>query len=109
MNCPFIVKCYVFCEVASNKGAGSQFGEAVQRIGVDLKPNPATANYEDFRFTEGGSGLGSAFETSTSLKGIGAGVQGRSPQWDETHFLTKSISFYDVFGQGLGGGPAEGD
>ena len=95
--------------MASNKGAGSQFGEAVQRIGVDLKPNPATANYEDFRFTEGGSGLGSAFETPKSLRGIGAGVRGRSQGWDETHFLTKSISFYDVFGRGLGRGPAEGD
>ena len=95
--------------MASNKGAGSQFGEAVQRIGVDLKPNPATANYEDFRFTEGRSGLGSAFETPKSLRGIGAGVQGRPQDWDETHFLTKSISFYDVFGRGLGRGPAEGD
>ena len=71
----FIIKCYVFCEVASNKGAGSQFGEAAQCIGVDSKPNPATANYEDFRFTEGRSGLGSAFETSKSLRGIGAGVR----------------------------------
>ena len=95
--------------MASNKGAGSQFGEAVQRIGVDLKPNPATANYEDFRFTESGSGLGSAFEPPKKLRGIRVGVQGRYPGWDETHFLTKSTSFYDVFGRGLGGGPAEGD
>ena len=61
--------------MASNKGAGSQFGEAVQRIGVDLKPNPATANYEDFRFMEGSSGLGSALEAPKSLRGIGAGVR----------------------------------
>ena len=95
--------------MAANKGAGSQFEGAVRCMGVDLKPNPATANYEDFRFTEGRSGLGSAFETPKSLRGIGAGVRGRSPGWDETHFLTKSTSFYDVFGRGLGRGPAEGD
>ena len=62
--------------MASNRGAGSQFGEAVQRIGVDLKPNPATANYEDFCFVEGRSGLGSAFKGPKKHGGIGRGVQG---------------------------------
>ena len=100
---------YVFCEVAANKGAGSQFEEATRCIGVDLKPNLGTAKYEDFRFAEGRSGLGSAFEGPKKHGPIGRGVRGRSPQWDETQFLTKSISFYDVFGRGLGRGPAEGD
>ena len=95
--------------MAANKAAGCQFEEAIRCLGVDLKPNPATANYEDFRFTEGRSGLGSAFERPEKMEGTGAGVRGRYPRWDETHFLTKSISFYDVFGRGLGRGPAEGD
>ena len=82
----FAVKRKVSCEVAANKGAGSQFGEAVSCIGVDLKPNPASANYEDFCFVEGRSGLGSAFEAPKSLRGIGAGVRGRYWGWDETHF-----------------------
>ena len=63
--------------MASNKGAGSQFEGAVKCMGVDLKPNLGTVKYDDFRFAEGCSGLGSAFETSKSLRGIGAGVQGR--------------------------------
>ena len=78
-------------------------------MGVDLKPNLGTVKYEDFRFAEGRSGLGSAFEGPKNHGPIGRGVRGRSPHWDETHFLTKSISFYDVFGRGLGRGPAEGD
>ena len=93
--------------MAANRGAGSHFEEAIRCLGVDLKPNPATANYEDFRFTESRSGLGSAFETPKSLRGIGAGVRCRSPGWDETHLLIESIRFYDVFGRGLGGGPAD--
>ena len=95
--------------MASNKGAGSQFEGAVRCTGVDLKPNLGTVKYDDFRIAEGCSGLGSAFEGPKKHGGIGRGVQGRSPEWDETHFLTKSISFYDVFGRGLGRGPAEGD
>ena len=79
--------------MASNKGAGSQFEGAVKCMGVDLKPNLGTVKYEDFRFTEGRSSLGSAFEAPKSLRGIGAGVRGRYPEWDETHFLTKSTSF----------------
>ena len=78
-------------------------------MGVDLKPNLGTVKYDDFRIAEGRSGLGSAFERPENMEGTGAGVQGRYPGWDETHFLTKSISFYDVFGRGLGRGPAEGD
>ena len=78
-------------------------------MGVDLKPNLGTVKYEDFCFTEGRSGLGSAFEGPKKHGDIGRGVRGRYPRWDETHFLTKSIGFYDVFGQGLGRGPAEGD
>ena len=95
--------------MAANKGAGSQFEGAIRCMGVDLKPNLGTVKYQDFCFTEGRSGLGSAFERPEKMEGTGAGVQGRYPQWDETHFLTKSTTFYDVFGQGLGRGPAEGD
>ena len=95
--------------MVSNKDARSQFEGAVRCMGVDLKPNLGTVKYEDFRFAEGRSGLGSAFEGPKNHGHIGRGVQGRTPGWDETHFLTKSISFYDVFGRGLGRGPAEGD
>ena len=100
---------YMFCEVASNKGAGSQFEGAVRCMGVDLKPYLGTVKYQDFRFAEGRSGPGSAFESPKKHGPIGRGVRGRYPHWDETHFLTKSSSFYDVFGRGLGRGPAEGD
>ena len=74
-----------------------------------MKPNLGTVKYEDFCFTEGRSGLGSAFERPKKMKGTGAGVRGRSQGWDEMQFLIKSSSFYDVFGRGLGRGPAEGD
>ena len=95
--------------MVSNKGAGSQFEGAVRCMGVDLKPNLGTVKYEDFRFAEGRSGLGSAFEGPQNHGHIGRGVRGRYPEWDETQFLTKSSSFYDVFGRGLGRAPAEGD
>ena len=95
--------------MVSNKAAGCQFEEAIRCLGVELKPNLGTVKYEDFRFAEGRSGLGSAFKGPKKHGGIGRGVRGRYPQWDETHFLTKSTSFYDVFGWGLGRGPAEGD
>ena len=49
--------------MAANKGAGSQFEEAIRCIGVDLKPNLGTVKYDDFRFAVGRSGLGSAFES----------------------------------------------
>ena len=65
-------------------------------MGVDLKPNLGTVKYEDFRCAEGRSGLGSAFEGPKNHGPIGRGVQGRYPHWDETQFLTKSISFYKV-------------
>ena len=100
---------YALCKVAANKGAGSQFEGAVKCMGVDLKPTLGIVKYVDFRCTEGRSGLGSAFEGLKKHGHIGGGVRGRYWGWDETHFRTKSISFYDVFGRGLGRGPAEGD
>ena len=74
-----------------------------------MKLNLSTVKDDDFCFTEGRSGLGSAFERPEKMEGTGAGVWGRSPEWDETQFLTKSNGFYDVFGRGLGRVPAEGD
>ena len=95
--------------MAADKGAGSQFGEAIKCIGGDLKPNLATVKYDDFCFVEGRSGLGSALESPKMIGAKGTGVQCRYLHWDETQFLTKSISFYDVFGRGLDQGLAEGD
>ena len=95
--------------MAANKGAGSQFEGAVRCMGGDLKPNLGTVKYEDFCCAEGRSGPGSAFEGPQNHGHIGRGVQGRYWGWDETHFLTKSTSFYDVFGRGLGRGPVERD
>ena len=73
------MKPYAFCEVAANKGAGSQFEGAVRCMGVDLKPNLGTVKYDDFRFAEGRSGLGSAFESPKKQGHIGGGrVRGAS-------------------------------
>ena len=72
------MKPYAFCEVAANKGAGSQFQGAVRCIGVDLKPNLGTVKYDAFRIVEGRSGLGSAFEKPERMEGTGAEVRGRS-------------------------------
>ena len=69
------MKPYIFCEVAANKGAGSQFEEAIWCLGVDLKPNLGTVKYTDFRFVEGRSGLGSAFEGPKKHGHIGRGVR----------------------------------
>ena len=66
---------YAFCEVAANKGARSQFEEAIKCIGVDLKPNLGIIKYDDFRIAEGRSGLGSALERPEKMEGTGAGVR----------------------------------
>ena len=95
--------------MAANKGAGSQFGEAIKCLGVDLRPNLGTVKYDDFCFAEGRSGLGPAFESPEMIGAKGTINGGRYPRPRETQFLTKSISFYDVFGRGLERGPAEGD
>ena len=95
--------------MVANKAVGCQFEKAIKCLGVDLRPNLGTIKDDDFCFTERRSGLGSALESPKKMEGTGAGVQGLSPEWDETQFLTKSSSFYDVFGRGLGRGPAEGD
>ena len=38
----------IFSEVAADKGAGSQFEEAMRCMGVDLKPNLGTVKYDNF-------------------------------------------------------------
>ena len=68
-------KIITLCEVAANKDAGSQFEGAVRCMGVDLKPNLGTVKYDDFRFPESRSGLGSAFEGPRKHGDIGRGVR----------------------------------
>ena len=78
-------------------------------LGFDLNANLGAVKYEDFCIVEGCSGLGSALESLKRAGPTGRRVRGRSPRPHETQFLTKSMSFYAVLGQGLGRGRAEGD
>ena len=82
--------------MAANKATGCQFEEAIRCIGVDLKPNLGTVQYDDFRFAEGRSGLGSAFEGPKKHGHIGRGVQGRSLVGTKRIFSLK-VSVFTMF------------